>query len=301
MSTFRELCLERTRPIVTAEFPSIDGGDLQTVQQLADGIAPWVDAMNVTDNPAAHAHASNTAVAIALKQLGCDPILQVVCRDKNRLAIQADIVGVSLFGVENLCALTGDDVTAGDEPGARRVFDLDGPQLIHLASVLAGGHYLSGRSVKSPPNLFIGAVENPTAPPQPYRIDRAAMKIDTGARFLQLQIGYEPDVLATFMAGCLERGLCDRAAFLPTVCLTRGARALEFMNEQVPGIQVPQQVIDQVAQASDESEAAYELVRDLASYALALPGVAGLHITDFRHDGSLERLVSDLRIGPAHS
>jgi methylenetetrahydrofolate reductase (NADPH) len=103
------------------------------------------------------------------------------------------------------------------------------------------------------------------------------------------------------MAGCLERGLCDRAAFLPTVCLTRGARALEFMNEQVPGIQVPQQVIDQVAQASDESEAAYELVRDLASYALALPGVAGLHITDFRHDGSLERLVSDLRIGPAHS
>jgi len=300
MNPFRELCESRTRPIVTAEFPNVDGGDLSTIRDLSEPIAPWVDAINVTDNPAAHAHASNTAVAIALKQLGLNPILQVVCRDKNRLALQADIVGVSLFGVENLCALTGDDVTAGDEPQARRVFDLDGPQLIHLAGMLCGGHYLSGRTLRTPPTMFIGAVENPTAPPRGYRVERTAMKIDAGARFLQLQIGYQLDVLAAFMQACSQRRLCERAAFLPTVCLVRGARALRFMNEQVPGIEVPTSVIDQVASASDEAEAAYVHLRDLAEQMLALPGVAGLHITDFRHDGSLERLVRDLRIGPAY-
>ena len=133
-NAFELLCLSRERKIVTAEFPSFDGGTLDDIRAAAEKLAPWVDAINVTDNPAAHAHASNTAMAIALTQLGYNPILQVVCRDKNRLAIQADIVGVSMFGVQNICALTGDDVTAGDEPEARRVYDLDGPQQISLCN-----------------------------------------------------------------------------------------------------------------------------------------------------------------------
>ena len=107
--------------VVTAELPAINAGGLKRVQELLAPIAPYVDAVNATDNPAAHAHASNVAIAIAVLQSGSEPIMQVVCRDKNRLAIQADIVGAALFGVENICALTGDDVTAGDEPEARRV------------------------------------------------------------------------------------------------------------------------------------------------------------------------------------
>ena len=99
----------------------------------SSSIAPYVDAINATDNPAAHAHASNVSIAIAMLQAGVEPIMQVVCRDKNRLAIEADIVGASMFGVRNICALTGDDVTAGDEPESRRVFDLDGPQLVAVA------------------------------------------------------------------------------------------------------------------------------------------------------------------------
>src|SRR5215475_1027504 len=108
----------------------INSGDLALVEEKMSHMAPYVDAINATDNASARAHASNTALAIAIKQLGSEPIMQVVCRDKNRLAMQADIIGAAVFGVENVCALTGDDVTAGDEPEARRVFDLDGAQLI---------------------------------------------------------------------------------------------------------------------------------------------------------------------------
>ena len=115
----------------------MDGGDLETFAEAIAEVAHWADAVNATDNTAARAHASNVAVAIALLRCGAEPVLQVVCRDKNRLACQADIVGAALHGVENVCCLTGDDVTAGDEPEARRVFDLDGPQLVSVASRLA--------------------------------------------------------------------------------------------------------------------------------------------------------------------
>jgi methylenetetrahydrofolate reductase (NADPH) len=294
--SLRQLIETRRRPIVTAEFPAVNAGSLDSVRALLEPIAPHVDAVNATDNPAAHAHASNVAIAIALQTLGVEPILQVVCRDKNRLALQADIMGASLFGIRNVCALTGDDVTAGDEPQARRVFDLDGPQLIKVATGLAEGHYLSGRAIADPPDLLVGAVENPAAPPLDYRVQRAVMKSEAGARFLQLQIGYHPERLETFVRGCVEAGITDRTALLPTICLTRTARALGFMNDKVPGISVPDDLRARVAAASDVAEESYQVSLELARHALSLTGVAGIHIADFRHDGALARLVQDLNI-----
>src|SRR3954451_4941369 len=147
------------RFVVTAELLTVDGGGLDEVHERFAPFEDWVDAVNATDNTAAHAHASAVAVAIALVRLGMEPILQLVCRDRNRLALQSDIVGAALHGIENICCLTGDDVTAGDEPEARRVFDLDSPQLIATANILAGGHYLSGRVIDPAPRLFVGAVE----------------------------------------------------------------------------------------------------------------------------------------------
>ena len=193
MSKLEELVTKTDEKIFTAEFPVIDGEGFAKVEKYANRLRPWFDAVNATDNTAAHAHVSNVASAIAMKMHGIEPIMQVVCRDKNRLAIQADIVGASLHGIENICALTGDDVTAGDETEARRVFDLDGPQLIRVASTLARGEYLSGRKLDPAPHLFIGAVENPSAPPFEYRIQRVAKKVAAGAKFLQLQISYHPD------------------------------------------------------------------------------------------------------------
>jgi len=294
MSRLRTLAESRQRPIITAEFPSIDGGNLDTVKAKLDPILPYVDGINATDNPAAHAHASNVAIAIALKTLGAEPIMQVVCRDKNRLAAQADIVGAALFGVVNICALTGDDVTAGDEPQARRVFDLDGPSLVKVASGLGEGHYVSGRAIKPAPDLFVGAVETPFGPPQHYRIERARIKSDAGARFLQLQIGYQPEVLETFIAGCVANGVAARTAILPSVCLTKTARALNFMNDSVAGITVPPAIRDRISKASDIPEESYQLTLELARHALSIPGVAGIHIADFRHDGSFARLIEDL-------
>ena len=299
MSHFGGLIATRSRPIVTAEFPSLDGGDIDTVAAALEPYRPYVDAVNITDNPAAHAHASNVSMAIAVHQLGVEPIMQVVCRDKNRLAAQADVVGASMHGVTTFCALTGDDVTAGDEPEARRVFDLDSPQLISIMNGISRGHYLSGRELKHPKELLIGAVENPFAPPAEVRVRRAKTKVDAGARFLQLQIGYEPHLLEAFMAGVRENGVAERAAILPTVIFTKTAGALRFMDSQVPGIHVPAPVIERIAQADDPAEESYLMVREQVEHALALPGVAGVHITDFRHDDSLRRLVSELSIGPA--
>ncbi len=298
MSHLGGLIASRSRPIVTAEFPSLDGGDIDTVAAALEPYRPYVDAVNITDNPAAHAHASNVSMAIAVHQLGVEPIMQVVCRDKNRLAAQADVVGASMHGVTTFCALTGDDVTAGDEPEARRVFDLDSPQLISIMNGISRGHYLSGRELKHPKELLIGAVENPFAPPADVRVRRAKTKVDAGARFLQLQIGYEPQLLEAFMEGVCGNRVAERAAILPTVIFTKTAGALRFMDNQVPGIHVPAAVIDRIAQADDPAEESYLMVREQVQHALSLPGVAGVHITDFRHDDSLRRLVNDLSIGP---
>ena len=294
MSQFEELITKTKEQVFTAEFPVIDGEGFAKVEKYAKRLKPWFVAVNATDNTAAHAHASNVASAIAMKMHGIEPIMQVVCRDKNRLAIQADIVGASLHGIENICALTGDDVTAGDETEARRVFDLDGPQLIRLATTISRGEYMSGRKIDPAPHLFVGAVENPSAPPFEYRVQRVAKKVAAGARFLQLQISYHPDRLEKFCKGVVAAGLDRHVALLPTIVLIKGVRPLKFMNDKVPGIDVPQDVIDRVEKASDQAEEAYQQTLEFSKHALSLPGVRGLHVTDFRHDDTLDRLMTDL-------
>ena len=294
MSQFEELITKTKEQVFTAEFPVIDGEGFAKVEKYAKRLKPWFVAVNATDNTAAHAHASNVASAIAMKMHGIEPIMQVVCRDKNRLAIQADIVGASLHGIENICALTGDDVTAGDETEARRVFDLDGPQLVRLATTIGRGEYMSGRKIEPAPHLFVGAVENPSAPPFEYRVQRVAKKVAAGARFLQLQISYHPDRLEKFCQGVVAAGLDRHVALLPTIVLIKGVRPLKYMNDKVPGISVPQDVIDRVEKASDQAEEAYQQTLEFSKHALSLPGVRGLHVTDFRHDDTLDRLMTDL-------
>jgi len=177
-----EDALAAGRFVVTSELLSVDSGGLEAVHERFAPYEDYVDATNATDNTSAHAHASPLAVAIALKQLGMEPVLQLTCRDRNRLALEAELAGAALHGVENVLCLTGDDVTAGDEPEARRVFDLDSIQLLALGGTLARGTYLSGRKIDPPPKLFLGAVENPGAPPYDHRVDRALKKARAGAR-----------------------------------------------------------------------------------------------------------------------
>jgi methylenetetrahydrofolate reductase (NADPH) len=286
------------RLVITAEMPVIDGGGLPEIQRQLAPMEPFLDAVNATDNTAAHAHAAPLAVAIGLLRCGVEPVMQLVCRDRNRLALESEIVGAAMHGIENICCLTGDDVTAGDEPDARRVFDLDGPQLVALCSVLAGGRYLSGRPLEPAPKLFVGAVENPGAPPFEYRVARAMKKADAGARFLQLQINFRPERLERFMEEARACGLHEHVALIPSIAILRSARALRFVNDKVPGIEVPAEIIERVEAASDQQEACFDLAYELASHALSLPGVAGLHFISFRKDAGIAKLCARLGIPP---
>ncbi|MDA2963168.1 MAG: methylenetetrahydrofolate reductase [Actinomycetota bacterium] len=292
MSVLREK-LENTNDVVfTAEFPSVDGAGMAGVEKNVARLAPWFDAVNATDNPAAHAHASNTTTAIAMKMHGLEPIMQIVCRDKNRLAIQSDMMGASLHGITNISLLTGDDVTAGDEPESRRVFDIDSAQAINIARGMAGGTYLSGRAIKPAPDFYIGAVENAAAPPFNYRIQRALKKHRAGAKFLQLQICYHPDRLEAFCKGVAE--VAPDLKLIPTFLLVKSAKSLDYVHNKIPGIDVPAATIARVRNANNQRDEAYKLTLELARHALSLPGVRGLHVTDFRHDDSLVEFISDL-------
>src|SRR5690348_15694777 len=284
------------RFVVTAELLTVNAGGLDAVRERFEPFEDYVDATNATDNTAAHAHASPLAVAIALKQLGMEPVMQLTCRDRNRLALEAELAGAALHGVENVCCLTGDDVTAGDEPEARRVFDLDSIQLLSVARGMSRGHYLSGRKIEPAPRLFLGAVENPGAPPYAYRVERALKKVRAGARFLQLQVSFEPERLEAFMREAVASGLASKVALIPSICLTRTTRSLRFIDEHVPGITVPAGIIERCERAADPEHECFEVACELADHARRLPGVAGLHLISFRREAGIARLCQRLGI-----
>jgi methylenetetrahydrofolate reductase (NADPH) len=284
--------------VVTAEMPVIDGGGQEEILRQLEPMRAFADAFNATDNPSAHAHCSPLAVSIGLLAAGAEPVMQLACRDRNRLALEADLMGAALHGIVNICCLTGDDVTAGDEPESRRVFDLDGVQLINLARVLDGGHYLSGRRISPPPHFFIGAVENPSAPPLEYRVRRAAKKALAGARFLQLQLCYRTELLERFMHAAYDSGVTERIALIPSICILRTVGGMRFVASSVPGIDVPPETVRRVEQAADAETECFEIAYELASHALAQPGVAGLHFISFRKDAGIAKLCTRLGIPP---
>ena len=260
-------------------------------------IEDWVDAVNATDNTAAHAHASPLAVAIALQQLGMEPIMQLVCRDRNRLALQADIVGAALHGIENICCLTGDDVTAGDEPEARRVFDLDSIQLLATASAMRAATISpAARSTR-----------RRTCSSARSRTRRAAVRLPRRAR---AQEGARRRALpaaagrlrarAARARSCARRSRpgsprrlrsCRRSAS----CARR--RALRFIDEKVPGISVPADA-DRALRARGRPRGRVLRGRAASSptHARSLPGVRGLHLISFRKEAGIARLCERLGI-----
>jgi methylenetetrahydrofolate reductase (NADPH) len=291
-----EEAIRAGRFVLTAELLTVNSGGLEKVHELFAPYEEYVDAVNATDNTAAHAHASPLAVAIALQQFGMEPVMQLVCRDRNRLALEAEIAGAALHGIENICCLTGDDVTAGDEPEARRVFDLDSIQLLATAHSMRNGTYLSGRKIDPAPRLFLGAVENPQAPPQGYRVDRARKYVRAGAQFLQLQVGFELGSLERFMAEAVESGLAEQVAILPSICLVRTAKSLRYIDEHVPGISVPAALISRVESSADPEAECFEIGCELADAARRIPGVRGLHLISFRKEAGIARLCVRLGI-----
>lgn len=287
--------------VVTAELQATDSPHPESVYRLADLLRGSVDAVNCTDNSAAHPHISPLAAAHLLLDRGVEPIVQLACRDRNRLALQADLVGAVALGARNVCLMTGDDVTAGDHPEAKPIYDIDAVHAIHIARGMRDrGAYVSGRNLDEPLPLFIGAVENPFAPPHDFRPMRLGKKVEAGAEFVQTQIVFNLATMRGFMARCDELGLLDHVFILASVYVCRSARSARYLRDMVPGIDVPDPIIDRMGgvtpdrQADEGIRIALEIVEELRE----MRGVAGVHLISIRGDESIVRLVEEARLLP---
>lgn len=286
---------------VTSELATTDSADPQSVLDVAEELRGHVDAVNCTDNSAAHAHISQVAAAHLLTDAGFDPVVQFVCRDRNRLALQADILGACALGARNILALTGDDVGAGDHPETNPNYDLDSLHLLRIARIMRDdGTYLSGRKLTGPPTFFLGAVENPFAPPFDYRPVRLGKKIEAGAEFFQTQMIFNMERMRRFMDVVVDMGLDEKAYILGGICVPKSARAAHYMAEHVPGTDIPEEILNRLDGTPKEkqSEEAIKLCTEMALELKEMPGVAGVHLMGINFEEGIVRVVEEAGLLP---
>jgi methylenetetrahydrofolate reductase (NADPH) len=276
-----ERLLEKGAFVVTSECGPPRGADPEAVRRKGNLLKGVVDAVNVTDNQTSVVRMSSFSSCIILKEMGFDPILQMVCRDRNRIAIQSDILGASALGINNILCLSGDHQTFGDNPKAKNVFDIDSIQLIQTVRTLRDeGRFLGGDEVKGKPNLFIGAAENPFADPFEIRALRLGKKVKAGCEFLQTQCIYNIEKFGKWMEMVRDRGLHERCAILAGVTPLKSAGMARYMKTSVPGMDVPDALIDRLKGVPKEKQAeegiriCVEMIQQLREIA----GVRGVHI-----------------------
>ena len=280
--------------VVTAELQTSDSADPASVTKLAELLRGSVDAVNCTDNSAAHAHISPLATAHLLADDGVEPIMQFVCRDRNRLALQADLLGAAALGVRNVVCMTGDDVSVGDHPEAKPIYDIDSVHLLRIARIMRDeGVYLSGRPLAGAPSFLIGAVENPFAPPLEFRPMRVGMKVEAGAEFIQTQICFNLDKMRLFMARCGELGLLDQVWILAGVFVPSSARGVRYLRDQVPGVDVPDRVIERMEAQPPEGQKAegVGIALEIVEQVREIPGVRGIHLMTINHEEAIPQVV----------
>ena len=292
-------------PVVTCEIAAGDGADPDDIARRARLVRDHVDAVNVPDNTAGVVHMAAWAAALVLVREGVDPIMHVACRDRNRLALQSDLLGSAALGVRNVLCLTGDHMVHGDHPGAKPVFDLDSIQLLGLADVLRHGRYLSGREINPAPDLVPGATENPFAPPFDFRPLRLQKKIDAGARFIQTQITFNVERFAAFMARVRELGLDRKVPILAGVAPLRSARAARYMRERVPGMDVPEEIVRRMEQAGSErsrrEEEGIRICVEIIERLRDIRGLAGLHLMPIHWEEAVSEISARARLSPARA
>jgi methylenetetrahydrofolate reductase (NADPH) len=286
---------------VTAELNPPDSADPQEVYDAALVLSEVCDAINATDASGANCHMSSVAVCALLTRAGYEPVMQVSCRDRNRIAIQGDVLGAAAMGVHNVLCLTGDDVTVGDQPGAKRVFDLDSIQLLRtIATLRDHGVFLSGRRLSSPPRLFLGAACNPFAPPFEWRPQRLAKKVEAGADFIQSQYCFDVPRLAAFMQRARDLGLPERVFFLVGVGPLRSERAAEFMRRRVPGVYIPDEVVERLRKAPGPQKRAEgkRICVEIIQQVREIEGVHGVHLMAYRQEELVAEIVREAGLIP---
>jgi methylenetetrahydrofolate reductase (NADPH) len=277
---------------VTTEMAPPDSADPEEVYRRARIFDGYVDAINATDGSGANCHMSSVAVCALLTRVGYAPVMQISCRDKNRIAIQGDILGGAAMGVCNMLCLTGDGVQAGDHPQALPVFDLDCMSLLDTARAMRDEHrFLSGRKLTFAPRVLLGAAENPCAPPLEFRAQRLAKKVAAGAQFIQTQYCYDVPLLKSFMHRVTDLGLLEKVFILVGVGPLRSAKAAEWMRTHVPGLHIPDGIIARLAGAANTAIEGRNICIELIQEIRSVPGVSGVHVMAYRQEESVPEII----------
>lgn len=264
---------------VTGELGPPQSASANVIRKKADYYKGCVDAVNITDNQTAIVRMSSIASAAILAQLGLDPVMQMTCRDRNRIAMQSDILGAYALGINNILCLTGDHQSFGNHPTSKNVYDLDSVQLIRAVKMMRDDkRFLSGDELKVEPRMFIGAAENPFADPFEYRAVRLAKKIAAGVDFIQTQAVFDLARFSRWMEMVRDRGLHEEVYILAGVIPVKSARALEYMKNEVPGMIVPDDLIRRLEKASDPKEEGVKVAVETIGQLRQIPGVAGVHL-----------------------
>lgn len=286
---------------VTSECGPPRGSDAQAILHKAEMIKNHVDAINITDNQTSVTRLCSLASCIHLKLAGVEPILQMVTRDRNRIAMQSDILGAASFDIHNMLCLTGDHQSFGDCAHGQNVHDLDSMQLIQLVRLMRDeGKFLGGDEIKRPPKIFVGAAENPFADPFEIRVPRLAKKIAAGVEFIQTQCIFNLDKFELWMRMAGDRGLLDQVYILAGLTPLKTAGMAKYMKNRVPGMDVPDEVIKRISgvpkdqQADEGIKICVESIQRLKEF----PGVKGFHIMAIEWEEKVPEIVEKAGLYP---
>ncbi|HHV61581.1 MAG TPA: methylenetetrahydrofolate reductase [Firmicutes bacterium] len=264
---------------VTGELGPPQSNDREVIVKKAKAYKGYVDAVNITDNQTAIVRMSSIAACAIVAGLGLDPVMQMTCRDRNRIAMQSDILGASALGIKNILCLTGDHQSFGNHPTSKNVYDIDSIQLISMVKGMRDDKkFLNGEEMKSEPRMFIGAAANPFADPFEYRVVRLAKKVAAGADFIQTQAVFDVPRFKRWMEMVRDRGLHERVYILAGVIPVKSAGAMRYMKNDVPGMSVPDELVRRMEQASDPKEEGIRICVETILQLREIEGVSGIHL-----------------------
>lgn len=284
--------------VVCGEMSPPQGADKASILKKCGYFRDVVDAVNLTDNQTAIVRLSSVMSSVFALEGGLEPIMQMTCRDRNRLAQQSDILGAYAAGVRNILCLTGDYQSFGNQPDAKGVFDLDSVQLIKTVADMNEGLFMSGEEIKPPPRMFIGGAANPFAEPLDLRIIRLGKKIRAGARFIQTQPVFDMPRFERWMSAVRDEGYDQQVFILAGVMPVRSVKALLYMKESVPGMSIADEYIARMESAQDPKEEGVAMCVDIMKQVREIPGVRGLHIMPVMWESITPRLVEEAGLLP---
>jgi len=296
-----ERVLHSGRFAVTAELNPPDSADPQDVYRAALVLSTVCDGINAVDASGANCHMSSVAICALLTRAGYESVYQVSCRDRNRIAIQGDLLGAAAMGVRNLLCITGDDVSVGDQPEAKRVFDFDSIQLLRTARMMRDeGIFLSGRKLTTKPRLFLGAAANPFVPPYDWRPLRLAKKIAAGADFIQTQYCFDVARMREYMKQVGDLGLLDEVYVLVGVGPLRSERAAEYMRTRIPGVVIPDEIVERLRKKpkKQQREEGKRICVEIIEQVREIKGVDGVHVMAYRQEELVAEIVHEAGLFP---